>query len=135
MTYYYYLASDIPLQKGYYYDEGFHLNFNNSTSHDEILTLEKSDEHIKGFDYPIQIEIFNGVEQEEELQKLLYYIQEQTASYKVCSVQIAKLINSNKIKFKVKEKSKLLLHEITNPKQLLLSEGHLITIKKVPTFF
>ncbi|MFB1050636.1 hypothetical protein [Paraliobacillus sp. JSM ZJ581] len=111
------------------------MTFNNSISLDKALILEKSEEHIKGFDYPIQIEVFNGVEREEELQKLLHYIKEQTALYKVCTVQIANLLNSNKSTFKVKEKSKILLHEITNPKQLLLSEGHFITIKRVPEFF
>src|SRR5690606_13476397 len=76
----------------------------------------------------------NGIEKEWELRELLQYIRNHTASYKVCTVQIANLLNSNKVEMKVREKSKILLHEISDPKQILLSEGQLLTIKKVPVF-
>lgn len=118
MTYYYYLASDKKMALG-----------NGS------IDFTETDFHtIPGFDYPIQLEIYNGIEKEWELRALLQYIRNHTAPYKVCVVQIANLINSNKVELKVENKSKILLHEITDAKQLLLEEGHLLTIKKVPTF-
>lgn len=93
----------------------------------------KTDYIIPGFDYPVQLET-PSLEKEWELRELLQYIRNHTAPYKVCTVQIANLLNSNKVELKVREKSKILLHKIVNPKQLLLEEGHLLTIKKVPYF-
>ena len=117
MTYYYYLASDQKMGLG-----------------TGTLDLTVADDIIPGFDYPVQLEIMNGIEKEWELRELLQYIRNHTASYKVCTVQIANLLNSNKVELKVREKSKILLHEISDPKQILLSEGQLLTIKKVPVF-
>ncbi|RDW17435.1 hypothetical protein [Oceanobacillus chungangensis] len=117
MTHYYYLASDKKMELG----------------NGSIDYLE-TDEIIPGFDYPVQLEIMNGLEKECELRELLQYIRNHTVPFKVCTVQIANLINSNKVELKVREESKILLHEIVNPKQLLLEEGHLLTIKKVPYF-
>lgn len=117
MTYYYYLASDQKMGLG-----------------TGTLDLTVADDIIPGFDYPVQLEIMNGIEKEWELRELLQYIRNHTASYKVCTVQIANLLNSNKVEMKVREKSKILLHEISDPKQILLSEGQLLTIKKVPIF-
>lgn len=53
---------------------------------------------------------------------------------KLCIVQIAHLLNNHRVELKVRKKTKLLLHEITDHKQLLLQEGELLTIKKVPVF-
>ena len=117
MTHYYYLASDRKMGLG----------------NGSIDYLE-TNEIIPGFDYPVQLEIMNGLEKEWELRELLQYIRNHTAPFKVCTVQIANLINSNKVELKVREESKILFHEILNPKQLLLEEGHLLTIKKVPYF-
>ena|SRR5690625_732944 len=89
---------------------------------------------IPGFDYPVQLEIFNGLEKEWELRELLQYIRNHTAPYKVCTVQVANLINSNRVELKVEKKYEILLHDIVHPKQLLLEEGHLLSIKKVPIF-
>lgn len=116
MTNYYYLASDQKLGLG-----------NTSLDFTEIEPWM-----IPGFDYPVQVEIFNGVKKEWELRELLQYIRNYTASYPVCTVQIAHLLNSDQVELKVQKKSNLLWNEIVNPKQLLLQEGHLLTINKVP---
>ena len=118
MTNYYYLASDQKLGLG-----------NASLDFTEIEPWM-----IPGFDYLVQVEIFNGVKKEWELRELLQYICNYTAPHKVCTVQIANLLNSNQVELRVQKKSNLLLHEIVDPKQLLLQEGHLLTIKKVPVF-
>ncbi|GEN89808.1 hypothetical protein [Oceanobacillus sojae] len=115
MTNYYYLASDQKMGQG------------NGT-----LDFIEINEVIPGFDYPVQIEIYNGLEKEWELRALLQYIRNHTESYKVCTVQIAHLISSNHFELKARRKSKVLLHEIVDPMQLLLQEGELLTIKKVP---
>lgn len=93
----------------------------------------ETDYIIPGFDYPVQFETLS-LEKEWELKALLQYIRNHTAPYKVCTIQIANLLNSNKVELKVQGKSNILLHKIVNPKQLLLEEGHLLTIKKVPYF-
>ena len=116
MTNYYYLASDKKMGLG-----------NGSVDYIETEFI------IPGFDYPVQLETLS-LEKEWELRELLQYIRNHTAPYKVCTVQIANLLNSNKVDLKVRKKTKILLHEIINPKQLLLEEGHLLTIKKVPYF-
>lgn len=118
MTNYYYLASNQKMGLG-----------NGS------LDITEADlEEIHGFDYPVQVEIVNGVEKVWELRELLQYIQNHMAPYKVCTVQVANLLNSNRVELKVQKKSNILLHEITEPRQLFVQEGHLLTIKKVPTF-
>ena len=116
MTNYYYFASDQKMGLG-----------NGS------IDFTETDLHIPGFDFPIQVEIYNGIEKAWELRELLQYILHHTTPYKECIVQIAHLINSNRVELKVQKKSNLLLHEIVDPKQLLLQEGHLLTIKKVQT--
>lgn len=116
MTHYYYLASDKKMRFG-----------NGSVDYIE------TDYIIPGFDYPVQLET-QSLEKEWELRELLQYIRNHTAPYKTCTVQIANLLNSNKVELKVRGKSKILLHKIVNPKQLLLEEGHLLTIKKAPYF-
>lgn len=118
MTNYYYLSSDQKMALG-----NCSIDFTKSE-----LDI------IPGFDYPIQLEIFNGVEKDWELRELMQYIQNHTATYAVCNIQLANLLNSNLVELKVQKKITLLLHEIVNPKQLLLKEGQLLTIKKVPTF-
>ena len=118
MTNYYYLASDQPM--------GLHNG--------SIDLTETEPSIIPGFDYPIQLEIYNGLEKDWELQELLQYIRNHTAPYKVCTVQIANVLNSNRVPLEIQKKDKVFLHEIVNPKQLLLQEGHLLAIKKVPDF-
>lgn len=119
MTNYYYLASDQKMDLG-----NGSVDFSETEGH-----------IIVGFDYPIQMEIYNGLEKDGELQELLQYILNHTAPYKNCTVQIAHLINPEQTELGVQKKHSLLLHEIINSKQLLLQEGHLLTIKKVPVFF
>ncbi|PIC70107.1 hypothetical protein CSV77_10115 [Sporosarcina sp. P16b] len=116
MTNYYYLASDQKLGSG-----NASLGF-----------IDTDAWLIPGFDYPVQREIINGVEKGWELRELLQYIRNHTAPYDVCTVQIANLLNSNRVELKIQKKSNLLLHEIVDPKQLLLQEGHLLTVNKVP---
>ncbi|MBP3951828.1 hypothetical protein [Bacillus suaedae] len=116
MTNYYYLASDKKMGSGI-----------------GSVDFTKTEPHlIPGFDYPIQIEIFNGIEKDWQLQELLHYIRNHTAPYEVCTVQIANVINSNRTELEIQKKHKVLLNEIVDPKQLLLQEGHLLTVKKVP---
>ena len=90
---------------------------------------------IPGFDYPIQLEIYNGLEKDWELQELLQYILNHTAPYENCTVQLAHLINPEQTELGVQKKHSLLLHEIMDSKQLLLEEGQLLTIKKVPVSY
>lgn len=116
MTYYYYLASDKKMGLG-----------NGSIDYIETDII------IPEFDFPVQLETIS-LEKEWELRELLQYIHNHTAPYKVCTVQIVNLLNSNRVEMKIRKKSKVLLHEIVNPKQLLLEEGDLLTIKKVPVF-
>lgn len=114
MTNYYYLASNQQLRAG-----NASLDF-----------LEAEPWLIPGFDYPVQREIFNGVEKDWALRELLQYIQNHFASYECCTVQVAHLINSNLSEVKVQKKSEINLDELINRMQLLLEEGHLLTIKK-----
>lgn len=119
MTNYYYLTSDQKMGLG-----------NGS------LDFIKTDEDmIAGFDYTVQLEIYNGLKKDWELQELLQYILNHTSPYENCTVQIANLINPEQTESGILEKHRLLLHEIVDSKQLLLQEGHLVTIMKVPVFF
>ena len=118
MTNYYYLASDQIMGPG----KG------------SVQFWETDSERIPGFDYPIQREIYCGVEKDWELGELLQYIHHHTYPHQVCHVQIANLVNSNRVELKVKKKDSILLHDITNPRQLLLEEGQLLTIKIVPVY-
>lgn len=54
MTYYTYITADIPLKPEQY--------------HDVIFELARCEERIKGFEMPIQLEIYNGVSKKRELQ-------------------------------------------------------------------
>ncbi|HWJ78597.1 MAG TPA: hypothetical protein VNR61_11030 [Niallia sp.] len=116
MTNYYYLASDQKMSLG-----------NGS------INFSKTDEHmITGFDYPVQIEIYNGLEKDWELEELYQYILNHTNPYENCTVQIANLINPEHTELGVQKKHSLFLHELVDAKQLFLQEGHLLSIKKVP---
>ena len=116
MTNYYFLASDQKLGAG----------------NGSVEFTETEPYIIPGFDFPIQIEIFNGIEKDWELQELVQYIHRHTRPYEECTIQIAHLLNSNLEELSVQTKHTLLLHEIVDPKQLLLQEGHLLTVKKIP---
>ena len=116
MTNYYFLASDQKMSLG-----------NGS------VVFSKTDGLIiAGFDYPVQMEIYNGLQKDWELQELLQYILKHTAVYENCTVQIAHLINPEQTELGVQKKHSLFLHELVDYKQLLLQEGQLLTIKKVP---
>lgn len=114
MTNYYYLASDQQLRAG-----NASLDF-----------IETEPWLIPGFDFPVQREIFNGVEKDWALRELLQYIRNHFSTHEFCMVQIAHLINSNLTELKVQKKSEINLDELIDRKQLLLEEGHLLTIKK-----
>lgn len=60
MTYYYYIAADIELKPEQY--------------NEHIFSFEQCEEHIKGFDVPIQLEIYNGLGKKRELQSLLAFL-------------------------------------------------------------
>lgn len=62
MTYYYYLASDKEMDS---LDDSIHAAKSN---------IENHVGPIPGFDYPVQIEVFNGIDEEWSAQKLLQYI-------------------------------------------------------------
>ena len=117
MTNYYYLASDQKLGLG-----NASLEF-----------IETEPWMIPGFDYPVQIEILNGAVKEWELRELLQYIRNYTAPYEVCTIQVANLLNSDRVKRSVQKKFHLLLNDLVDPKQLVLEEGHMLTISKVPS--
>lgn len=113
MTNYYYLASDQKLGCG-----------------TGSLNIWESTMEVPGFDYPIQMEIVNGVAKKHELRELLQYIQNHMSHYDQCVVQIANILNSNRVELEVKKKSNIFLHELSSPDQLLLKEGEMLTIKK-----
>lgn len=121
MTYFYYIASDIELTTESYKE--YELYF------------ERSNERIKGFDFPIQIEIDNGINTKEEVEILWDYIYNKAKNHKRCTFQIAKLINSNREPFKVLEKKQVFLSKIKSSEELFLQEGQLLTIKKVPVVY
>lgn len=112
MTNYYYIASDKKLGDG----------------NASLQFLGSEEWSIPGFDYPVQKEIVNGVEKHWELRELLQYIRNNAARYDVCTVQIAHLVNPTELK--VQTKSNIYLHDIFEPKQLLLAEGQLLSIIK-----
>lgn len=113
MTYYYYIAADIELTA------------------DVPSDIEKSEERIKGFDFPVQLEIYNGINKESEARVLLQYIRQQAEKQKTCTFQIANLVNSNRVPFKILGKKEVQLHKIKSPAELILEEGQLLTIRKV----
>ena len=79
MTNYYYLASDKKMGLGI----------------GSIDFTETDAEVIPGFDYPLQLEIYSGIEKERESRELLQYIRNHAAPYKVCTVQVANLSRIN----------------------------------------
>ncbi|WP_033542059.1 hypothetical protein [Planococcus sp. CAU13] len=117
MTYYYYIAADIELTK--------------ESLKNVHLDIDESEERIKGFDFPIQLEIYNGINREREAIILLDYILKQAEGHKRCTFQIANLVNSNRVPFKILERRQVQLHKIKSPAELILEEGHLLTIRKV----
>ena len=117
MTYYTYIAADIALKPEQY--------------HEQIFELEQSEQRIKGFELPIQLEIYNGVSKKRELQSLLVFIQQQAQGHKRCTFQIATLINSNREPFVITEEKHVQLHKIKSEQDLLLEERQLLTIEKV----
>ena len=94
----------------------------------DAIYLETTDEVIKGFDWPIQHMIYNEVEKRHELDALLYYVFEQARERKSCTVQIAHLISSNRVPYKIFEKRQA-LNAIKQSSELLLPEGTLLTIE------
>ena len=121
MTYYYYIAADVELHIEQY--------------NEHIFSLEKSTENIKGFDVPIQLEIYNGIDTKRELQSLLAYVNQQAEGHKRCTIQIANLVNSNRVPYKITEEKHVLLHKIKSEQELLLEEGQLLTIEKMPAVY
>lgn len=121
MTYYTYIAADIALKPEQY--------------HEQIFALEQSEQRIDGFELPIQLEIYNGVSKKRALQSLLAFIQQQAQAHKRCTFQMAYLINSNRVPFHITEKKHVLLHKIKSEQDLLLDEGQLLTIEKVPVVY
>lgn len=121
MTYYTYIAADITLKPEQY--------------HEQIFELAQSEERIKGFELPIQLEIYNGVSKKRALQSLLAFIQQQGHVHKRCTFQIATLVNSNREPFHITEKKHVQLHKIKSEQDLLLEEGQLLTIEKVPVVY
>ncbi|MBC9710094.1 MAG: hypothetical protein H9W80_12850 [Enterococcus sp.] len=114
MTSYYYLASD--------------QNMTDGTGSLEFVKVDPM--NVPGFDYPIQREIFNGIEKAWQLRELHQYISNHMERHENCVIQIAHLLNSNLVELQVQEKNFLLFSEMTDPRQFLLNEGQLLTIKK-----
>lgn len=121
MTNYYYIAADIELKREQY--------------NEHVFSLEQCPENIKGFDVPIQFEIYNGLDRKRELQSLLQFIYQQADGHKRCTFQIANLINSNRVPYMITEKKHVLLHKIKSEQELLLKEGQLLTIEKVQVVY
>lgn len=117
MTNYYYIAADIGLPK--------------ESLKNVYLDIDESEERIKGFEFPIQLEIYNGIGREREARILLEYLMQQAEKHKTCTFQIANLINSNRVPFKILERRQVQLHKIKSPAELILEEGELLTIRKV----
>lgn len=115
MTYFYYIASNIEL--------------NTESYRENKLYFENSNEQIQRFDFPIQLEIDNGINTKEDVDILFDYIHEKAENHKKCTFQIAKLVNSNRVPFKILEKKQVLLHKRKSSEESFLPEGRLLTIK------
>lgn len=118
MTYYYYIAANIPLDA--------------HTYNEHIFSLMPCEEHIKGFTLPIQLEINNGLSKKRQAQSLLNFLYAQTASYESCTIEIAHLLNSNHEPYRITQNTTVDLHTLQSADALLLQVGQLLTIRKVP---
>ncbi|SDN62666.1 hypothetical protein [Alkalicoccus daliensis] len=123
MTFICYIAADVPLTARSYQARDLDVHFNKYTK------------GIKGFNLPLQIEIEYGILTKKELDILLDYLYEHADQYRKCTFQVANFINSTKHSMKVLQRKKVLLHQIRSPEELLLEEGELITIKKIPFIY
>lgn len=79
MTQYYYLASDQPLAVG----------------NGSLEFAEATRENILGFNFPVQREIYNGVNKTWQLRELHQYIVNHLNRYEKCTVHMAHLLNSS----------------------------------------
>lgn len=116
MTYYTYIAANIPLKPEQYHDTQFQLTF--------------YEERINGFELPIQLEIYNGATTKRALKSLLAFIQQQADGHQQCTFQLALLLNSTLEPFVITEKKYIQLHKISSEQDLSLKVGQLLTIEK-----
>ena len=115
MTYYYYIAADQPFK----FSEG---------QIDAWQVDCDIEDYIDGFDVPIQLEMLSP-EKERELFALLLCIKYHFEHFATSTVQIANYLNSNIEDCTIDKKKSIHLKELTDPKQLALGVGELITIK------
>lgn len=118
MTYYYYIAADRPFK----FSEG---------QLDAWQVDRDIEDYIDGFDVPIQLEMFSP-EKEKELFPLILCIKYHFEHFPTSTVQIANYLNSNIEDCTIDKKKSIHLKDLTDPKQLALDVGELITIKNYP---
>lgn len=115
MTHYYYIASDRPFK----FSEG---------QLDAWEVDHDIEDFIDGFDVPIQLEMLSP-QNERELFALLLSIKYHFEHFPTSTVQIANYLNSNIEDCTIDKKKSMQLKELTDPKQLALGVGELMTIK------
>lgn len=130
MTTYYYLSSSKDLPKGFLHNGVLHEKPPVSVDANEYLTLIENEQlTIGGLQYPIQIEIYNGITEPSEAQSLFHYIQDVFKSEMKCVVQVACFVNSNRASFKMNHHHAKKISKLV-PEDLLLSDGEVISITK-----
>lgn len=115
MTYYYYIAADRPIK----FSEG---------QLDAWPVDDEMNNYIKGFDFPIQFEMFSP-EKEKELLPLFSCLKYHFEREPTSTVQIANYLSSNIEDCTIDKKKSIPLKVLTHPKQLALEVGELLTIK------
>jgi len=116
MTYYYYIASDKQIQ----FAEG---------QLDAWQVDNDIEDYVEGFDVPIQLEMYSP-EKEKELFPLYLCIKYHFERFPTSTVQIANYLSSNIEDCTIDKKKTIQLKKLTEPKQLALDIGELITIQK-----
>lgn len=115
MTYYYYIASD----KGIQFVEG----------QLDAWQVDSIEYDIEGFDVPIQLEMLSP-EKEKELLPLFLCIKYHFERFPTSTVQIANYLSSNIEDCKINMNKMIPFKKLTEPRQLALDVGELVTIRK-----
>lgn len=114
MTQYFYLASDQVVSPG----------------NGSLEITEAPPEMIQGFRFLVQREVYNGITKLWQLREMHQYIINHLNRYEKCTVQVAHLLNSNKVDMRIHKETLLTVAEFNHPQSLLLAEGESVTIRK-----
>lgn len=120
MTYYYFIGADVPLKP-----------WEDNRNAIEIWPSEDEEGYFaKALHYPLQYEIYNGLDSESEAISLMNYLRFQAEDKKQCVFEIAHLLSSNIEDYQVKERIDKIFSEIQSPKELIIPVGTILTIRK-----